>query len=386
MSRIEGDWIGAVETQAVFDALEGGGHRAFFVGGCVRNALLGTSVTDIDISTDAVPEEVMRLAEGAGLKAVPTGIEHGTVTVVSGHIGFEVTTFRRDVETDGRRAVVAFSTHKLDDARRRDFTMNALYADRQGIVIDPLGQGLTDLAAGRVRFIEDAEARIREDYLRILRFFRFHAWFGHPELGMEAEALAAIAANSAGIDTLSRERIGHEMRRLLSAPDPAPSLAAMSAAGVLLRVLPGADPRAVAPLVHGEKVLAVAPDPIRRLAVLGGTEVAAALKLSREETRRLATLSEAVSSGAEVTELAYRHGAGPAVDVALIRAALAGVLPDGRAIAEAEAGAQARFPLKAADLMPALQGAALGAKLSELEALWIASGFTLDREALIARA
>jgi poly(A) polymerase len=385
MTRIAGDWIGAPETQAVFDALEAGGYRAFFVGGCVRNALLREKVTDVDISTDAVPEEVNRLAKAAGLNPVPTGIEHGTITVVSGGEGHEVTTFRRDVETDGRRAVVAFSTDLADDARRRDFTMNALYADRTGAVIDPLGQGLADLAARRIRFIEDAEARIREDYLRILRFFRFHAWYGHPEDGIDPETLAPIAANLAGIDTLSRERVGHEMRRLLEARDPAPSLAAMAACGVLGRVLPGADPRFVAPLVHAEQELNVPPDPIRRLAALGGGEAAEALKFSKADARRLGELSEAVASGTPVAAVGYRHGANTALDTALLRAALGGHAPDAGALREAGRGAEARFPVTASDLMPGLQGAALGQTLKTLEAHWIASDFALTREDLLSR-
>lgn len=386
MTKIEGDWIADPATQAVFDALESGGHRAFFVGGCVRNALLRQPVTDIDLSTDAVPTEVIRLTAAAGLKPVPTGIEHGTVTVVSEHTGYEVTTFRRDVETDGRRAVVAFSTDKLDDARRRDFTMNALYADRRGTVIDPLGLGLSDLAAGRVRFIEDAEARIREDYLRILRFFRFHAWYGHPENGIDPDDLGPIAANSAGLETLSRERIGHEMRRLLAAPDPAPSLSAMASTGVLGHVLPGADARHVAPLVHAESLLSVAPDAMRRLAILAGESAATALKLSKTEARRLDLLREEMASDRGIEELGYRFGAELAVDVALLRAVSGNRPPDLSAQGLARRGAEARFPLKAKDLMPRYEGPDLGRKLAELERDWIESSFRLDRTALLARA
>ncbi len=385
MTRISGDWIADSATQAVFDALEGGGHRAFFVGGCVRNALLEQPVTDIDISTDAVPEEVIRLTEAAGLKPVPTGIDHGTVTVVSDHTGYEVTTFRRDVETDGRRAVVAFSTDKLDDARRRDFTMNALYADRTGTVLDPLGQGLSDLAEGRVRFIEDAESRIREDYLRILRFFRFHAWFGHPENGIDPEDLSPIAENAAGLETLSRERVGHEMRRLLAARNPAPSVAAMASTGVLARVLPGAETNYIGPLVHAEAALGTGPDAIRRLAALGGQDTSAALKLSREEARRLANLRAEIGSGRSVPELGYRHGAVFACDVAMLRSAFEGREVEASVSNLAEQGASAEFPVRAADLMPEHRGPELGARLALLERLWIESGFTMGREELLAQ-
>ena len=230
--RITGDWITRESTQALMKALNDAGHKALFVGGCVRNALLGVPVADVDIATDALPEEVMRIALAAKMKPVPTGIDHGTVTVVSGSIPHEVTTFRKDVETDGRRAVVAFATDVADDAHRRDLTINALYALADGTLVDPLG-GLPDLKARRVRFIEDAEARIREDYLRALRFFRFHAYYGDPAAGMDPEALAAIAANLDGLDTLSRERVGAELLNLLAAPDPAPAVAAMAQTGAL---------------------------------------------------------------------------------------------------------------------------------------------------------
>lgn len=288
--RITDAWLKDEGLQQVLHLLTDAGHLAFLVGGCVRNALLGKSVADIDIATDAVPDRVTDVARAAGLKVVPTGVEHGTVTVVVQGVPHEVTTFRRDVETFGRHATVAFSTCVEEDAARRDFTMNALYADAAGRIVDPIG-GLPDLMARRVRFVGDADARIREDYLRILRFFRFHAWYGDAEAGMDEAALAACGANSAGLDTLSRERIGHEMRRLLAAPDPAPALAAMRATGVLARVLPGADPTALGPLVHLEPPYA--PEWIRRLAVLGGSEAEDRLRLSRAEGGGLRRCSSA---------------------------------------------------------------------------------------------
>ncbi len=379
--KITGDWIEAEGVQQVLHLLTDAGHQGLLVGGCVRNALLYQPVADIDIATDAVPDRVMALARAAGLKVVPTGIEHGTVTIVIAGEPHEVTTFRRDVETHGRHATVAFATRVEEDAARRDFTMNALYADAEGRVVDPLG-GLPDLQARRVRFVGTADDRIREDYLRILRFFRFHAWYGDPEAGMDADALAACAANSAGTETLSRERIGHEMRRLLAAPDPAPAVAAMQATGVLARVLPGADPRAIAPLVHLEPPYA--PDWLRRLAALGGPDPDDALRLSRDEARRVEILRDGIGGATDLAELAYRHGADIARDIVLLRAAvLETPLPSGWEESVAK-GAEATFPLRAGDLMPALSGAALGARLKELEARWIASGFELSREQLLA--
>lgn len=378
--RISGEWIEAAAVQQVLHLLTAAGHRGLLVGGCVRNALLHLPVADIDIATDARPDQVSALARAAGLKVVPTGIEHGTVTVVIGGEPHEVTTFRRDVETHGRHATVAFSTRIEEDAARRDFTMNALYADASGRIVDPLG-GIADLRARRVRFVGDTGERIREDYLRILRFFRFHALYGDAAAGMDAEALAACAAHSAGTETLSRERIGHEMRRLLAAPDPAPALAAMQATGVLARILPGADGRALAPLIHLEPPYA--PDWLRRLAALGGTEPADRLRLSRDEAKRLGVLGDSLAAASGPAELAYRHGAALARDAVLLRAAFAGTpLPEGWEKAVAQ-GAAAEFPLGAADLMPALSGPALGARLSALESRWIASGFRLTRGDLL---
>lgn len=380
--RIEDDWIVRPETRAVFDALSAGGHRALFVGGCVRNALLGVPVGDIDIATDAPPETVMTLAHEAGLKPVPTGIDHGTITVVSGGLPHEVTTFRADIETYGRHAQVAFGHSIEADARRRDFTMNALYAECDGHVLDPLG-GLPDLRARRVRFIDDPAQRIREDTLRILRFFRFHACYGDPQGGLDPDGLAACAAARDSLAALSRERIGAEMRKLLAAPDPAPSVAAMQAAGVLGAILPGADAAALAPLVHLEAETETAPDALRRLASLGGEDASERLRLSRAEGRRLARLRDGIESGMSTAEIGYRFGAGEGADIVLLRAALLGspLAPD--ALDDIRRGAAAVCPVRAADLMPEHSGADLGRRLSEIETRWIASGFTLRREDLL---
>ena len=377
--KVGGDWMANPATQALCATLAAGGFRALFVGGCVRNALLGAPIADVDIATDARPEIVTVLAEKAGFKVVPTGIEHGTVTVVAAGIPHEVTTFRRDVATDGRRAVVAFSTRIEDDAQRRDFTMNALYAEADGTVIDPLG-GLPDLTARRLRFVGEAKARIREDYLRILRFFRFHAWYGDADGGLDAEGLAASAALSAGLETLSAERIGAEMRKLLAAPDPAPSMAAMAQAGILARVLPGADARALAPLVHLEGVLP--PRWLRRLAVLGGADPTDLWRLSRAESRDFGHIRDALTEDLSPAVLGWRLKA-LATDAVLARAALVGAPPPANWQAEVARGAGAVFPVKPADLMPGLQGPALGARLKALEAAWLQSNLQASRAELL---
>jgi len=382
MIRVSGEWFFADHTQAVCAVLTGAGHRALFVGGCVRNALLEVPVTDIDIATDARPERVMELAEAAGLKAVPTGFDHGTVTVIAGHLPHEVTTFRRDIETFGRHAVVAFAGTPEEDAHRRDFTMNALYATPEGAVVDPLG-GLADLRARRVRFIDDADARIREDYLRILRFFRFHAWYGDPAAGIDAGGLAACAANSAGIETLSRERVGAEVKKLLAAPDPSQSVASMAQAGILARALPGAEARLLPVLVHLEAGWDLPADPIRRLAALGGQDHAERLRLSKPEARRLDRLRGAMASAAGPAALGYHLGEEDARNAILLRAAALESPPPPEARKAIAKGAAAKFPVTSGDLMPAFSGPALGAKLKDLEARWIASDFTLGRDELL---
>ena len=318
---VRGDWINVAPTQAVCSALTIGGFQAFFVGGCVRNALLGVAVSDIDIATDALPEDTIRCAKDAGLRAFPTGIEHGTITVVSGGIAHEITTFRADVETDGRHATVQFSKSVEEDAARRDFSMNALYARADGSVLDPLG-GLQDLKRRHVRFIGDAAARICEDYLRSLRFFRFTAWYGDPALGIDADGLAAVAANLDGLDGLSRERVGAELKKLLAAPDPSMAVAAMRSAGVLLHVLDGADDRALAPLAHHEQTWDIAPDPLRRLSVLADAENADRLRLSKADRARWTMLRAEIGSMKSASHLGYLHGASAALDVLLLRAAI----------------------------------------------------------------
>ncbi|KIC40392.1 poly(A) polymerase [Ruegeria sp. ANG-R] len=384
MKRITEDWITKKATQDVCAALTNGGAQALFVGGCVRNALLQVPVSDIDIATDARPDRVVELAQKAGLKPIPTGIDHGTVTIISKGIPHEVTTFRRDVETDGRRAVVAFSDKVEEDAARRDFTMNALYARPDGTILDPL-DGLPDLQARRVRFIGAARDRIREDYLRSLRYFRFHAWYGDADAGFDADALAAIASNLGGLETLSRERVGAEMLKLLAAPDPAPSVAAMRSSGVLTRLLPGADDTALAILVKLEQDAGASPEAIRRLAAIAPVEVARTLRLSRAQLQRLTRMRDEAMATTSVAELGYRYGAAGGLHETLLRGAFQEQPWSGDLIEALEHGAAASFPIKAVDLIPAFSGPALGAKLAELEARWIASDFALSREELLAK-
>ena len=373
--RVLGEWLHHPGTQALCATLAAGGFQALFVGGCVRNALLAEPVNDIDMATDARPEIVSDLAKRAGFRVVPTGIDHGTVTVIAQGVAHEVTTFRQDVDTNGRHAVVRYSTLVADDAARRDFTMNALYARANGEVVDPLG-GLPDLVARRVRFVGNADLRITEDYLRILRFFRFFAWYGDPAKGVDAEGLAACAAHSAGIATLSRERVGAEFRKLLSAPDPSLAVASMAQAGVLAAALPGANARALPLVVHFG-----ADSWVARLAVLGG-EVET-LRLSRGDLAAIKIIREEIGSLRSAQELGYRHGQKRAEQVIRCRAAMLETeLPENWK-ADVAKGAAAVFPVKAAELIEAYQGKALGEQLRCLEHRWIASGFALTKAELL---
>ncbi|MGR3718746.1 MAG: CCA tRNA nucleotidyltransferase [Paracoccus sp. (in: a-proteobacteria)] len=376
MTRLPADILRDPALIAVLDAIEAGGHRALLVGGAVRNALLACPVEDIDIATDARPDDVMRLVRAAGLKAVPTGIDHGTITVVSDTRGFEVTTFRHDLETDGRHAVVAFSDDLAEDARRRDFTINALYAGRDGKVVDPVG-GLPDLAARRLRFVGQAQARIREDYLRILRFFRFLAWYGRDA---NPEAVAACSALKDGLARIARERIGAEMKKLLAASDPAPAMALMAETGVLARILPAATVDDLPALIAAEGPRP--PSWRRRLACLADRNSADLLRLSREEARAQQALRGALDAGWSLNEAGYRLGFEAATDCALIRAARGQELPQDWETRLAEA-ASARFPISADDLMPRLRGPALGRGMRAAEAAWIAADFVMPAPALI---
>lgn len=380
--KVGGPWLERAPTQAVLAMLARVGHRALVVGGCVRNAILGEPVADVDIATDAPPDRVAGLARDAGLKAVPTGIAHGTVTVIAEGVAHEVTTFRRDVATFGRHAQVSFSDRIEEDAARRDFTMNALYATAGGEVIDPLG-GLADTLARRVRFVGAPEDRIREDYLRILRFFRFLAWYGEPSEAPDAQGLAACAALVHGLDTLSRERVGAEITRLLAAPDPVPALAAMEGAGVLARVLPGAGLKHVRALVALERGLA--PSFPRRLAALGGEDPARRLRLSRAEAALLRSLREAAGGQESPAALGHQLGEGAGRDAVLLRAAIGGTAPPAGWQDELARGARARFPVTAGDLMPALSGPALGRRLEMLRRRWLDGGLRAGREELLAQ-
>lgn len=399
------EWLARRSTRMVMVLLNQGGHEARAVGGAVRNSLMGVPVGDVDMATTATPEEVMAMAAKSGVRAVDTGSEHGTVTLVHGAEAIEVTTLREDVETYGRHARVSFTRDWASDARRRDFTMNALYAGADGTVFDPLG-GYDDLMARHVRFIGDARERICEDYLRILRFFRFEAQYRAPDAPpaeMDTAALRAIEQESAGLALLSGERVHTELARLLTAPGVLRSLGVMMDTGVLARLLGGAvrlTDFAQAQMIQTAQGFTA--DPIVRLAVL-------AVRVE-EEAQRLARLLRL--SNAERDELVALPRAARAFSAEMhrgtARAALyrlgAQIYSAGVLLAWSQAGAEADdprwralfalpgdwtppdFPLKGADLMAlGMQpGPEVGAILRAVEQSWIDGDFAMDRDTLLA--
>ncbi|HEX3485835.1 MAG TPA: CCA tRNA nucleotidyltransferase [Micropepsaceae bacterium] len=392
-------WMTEPGTRAVMRALKADGGDARFVGGAVRNALLGETVGDVDIATPLVPQEVMQRLQNAGLGAVPTGIDHGTVTAIANGKPFEVTTLRRDVETDGRHAVIAFSTDWREDAARRDFTINALYADEDGAVYDYFA-GLADLHERRVRFVGDAATRIREDYLRILRLFRFHAWYGKGEL--DAEALAAAVAEKAGLKRLSGERVQKELLRLLEAKDPSLPLGVMQNASILGEILP-----ANLQLARLKRLVAIqigndmAPDAVLRLAALlpdgiaPADEVAGRLRFSNALRGRLLDAAEkdarigTALDPVQARKLLYDLHAGCFRDQVLLRWAATEAEAQDAAwrslVSLADNWTRPVFPLDGNDVM-ALgfeEGPEIGVRLKAIERWWVERGFAPDRAALL---
>ena len=403
------DWLAVPSLQQLLAALSEGGEEARVVGGAVRNTLLNEPVGDIDIASTTLPAETKARAESCGFKVVPTGIEHGTVTVVAKGVPYEVTTLRADVETHGRQATVAFGRDWQIDAERRDFTVNALYVRANGDVVDHVG-GLADIEKRELRFIGDAEQRITEDYLRILRFFRFFAWYGSGR--PDAAGLKACAKLKSHLQSLSAERVWSELKKLLSAPDPSRALLWMRQSCVLTQILPESEKwgiDAIHALVRSERDLGWQPDALLRLQAIVPpdaarmTELGKRLRLSNADKARLenwalADLPKPELSDAGLIKSIYGGSRQALID----RIKLA--LVSARAEAENDNQAMMRagnysrlldvaeraeipvFPISGADLMKLgfEKGPELGKQLKALEAAWLASGFELSKENLLA--
>lgn len=402
------EWLSWPQCRAVMAALHdgaGGEVVARYVGGAVRDALIGRPVRDIDIATSLTPDAAALKLVARGLKVVPTGIDHGTITAIADGRTFEITTLRRDVETDGRHATVAFTGDWREDAARRDFTMNAIYADADGNLFDPF-DGYQDLVAGRVRFIGDPAARIAEDALRILRFFRFHAWYG-PDEGtgpMDAAGLAACRAWVARLAILSRERVRDEILRLLGAPNPGPTVAVMMQAGVLPAVLPEAVlVDRLDGLVALERALKMN-DPLRRLGALlpdGAGDVGARLRLPKRDQLRLAEMilpRDEIAPGKSdnpfnrrMRALHYSLGREAFLDHLLLNWAERGASPRDKSwrafLKAADVWPRPEFPLRGRDALAlgVKPGPQVGDLLGELELWWASRDFRPSRSDLLER-
>lgn len=404
LSPQQAPWLEAGPLRKILSVLDADGEEARVVGGAVRNTLLGIAPGDVDIATTAKPDVVIRRAQAAGFHTVPTGIEHGTVTLVVREKPFEVTTLRQDVETDGRHAVVRFGRDWKRDAERRDFTINALFLTRHLDVVDHVG-GLPDIEARRVRFIGDASRRIAEDYLRVLRFFRFHAAYG--EGAMDAEGLSACIRAKPHLGQLSRERVRMELLKLLAAKHAVPVLATMSETGILIDVLGGVPVLAsLSNLMKEEAELGLEPSPVRRLGALAlriredADRLRERLRLTNEEHRRLRGMAEnwwrvsPAESEQSAKALLYRIGADAFVDRALLAFSRAEEKVNDAAwrklIALPSRWSAPKFPLASKDFtaLGVEKGPALGAAIAKAEELWVEAGFPEDKPALdgIARA
>ncbi|MCP9629740.1 CCA tRNA nucleotidyltransferase [Rhodopseudomonas palustris] len=391
--RADAPWLHDGPAAKVLALLNGGGEEARVVGGAVRNALLQLPIGDVDIATTALPDEVVRRAKAAGIKAVPTGIEHGTVTLVLEGHGFEVTTLREDVETFGRKAKVAFGRDWVRDAQRRDFTVNGLSLSPDGVVHDYV-DGLADIAARRVRFIGDPDQRIAEDYLRILRFFRIHAAYGAG--APERDGLLACIRGSGGLATLSAERMRMEILKLMVADGALASVVAMADGGLLLKVLGGVSyPGTFAAMIAAEAALGLDPDPVRRLAALAvavtedAKRLTQRLRLSNAENKRLDSMGHrwwrlAGMDEATARRRLYRLGEARFHDRMMLAWARAGSRADPaywrERIALPQRWRAPAFPLKAADFIARgfAAGPALGHVLTLAEDAWLAADFPVD--------
>ncbi|MHB2264078.1 CCA tRNA nucleotidyltransferase [Aliihoeflea sp. PC F10.4] len=410
MTIADAPWFNDEALQRLLAVLSADGEEARIAGGAVRNALLGEPVTDVDIATTCLPDETERRAAEAGFKPVPTGKAHGTITVVAKGRPFEVTTLRADVETHGRHATVAFGRDWQVDAERRDFTINALYATAKGDVVDLVG-GLKDLERRNLRFIGEADDRIGEDYLRILRFYRFFAWYGSGR--PDAEGIKATARLKSGLSTLSAERVWSELKKLLSAPDPSRALLWMRQSGVLTTILPESEKwgiDAVPGLIAAERDLGWPVDALLRLQAIippmpeRADSISSRLRLSKAEAKRLHDWAAFGAVEPEMSEIAlakqmFLSGREPAVD--RLRLGLAGARAKALSADEAlidagristllkfaEGWEKPNFPVKGRDFVAlgAGQDETLGAALAKVKDEWIASGFRLERPALIER-
>jgi len=380
--QINSEWIKNKVTQNILKIFEGADHNAYLVGGCIRNSILNIPVTDIDISTDATPQQTLDLFNRENFKVAPTGFSHGTVTVISEGIPYQITTMRSDQNTDGRHADVVFSDDIKKDAERRDFTINALYADSTGKIINPIG-GLEDFNPLAIKFIGDPNNRIQEDYLRILRFFRFHAQFSELVTQFDKVALDAIKKNQDGLKKLSKERIWSELKKILSTSNPARSLYKMSQLGILEIILENKNVHNLKRFNLIEKKMGLEPEPIRRLVAITENNEDTFLNLSRKEAKKFSLLKGLLKKKHDPAELVYQFNREIAQSVLAIYTFYKGEKLRLSDIKKIEKACLFPCPITGAQISKYMDGPAVGIKIKEAQRAWIKSNFKSDEAKIL---
>ena len=381
----ETKWLRNPSAQKLSKLYKSFGYQVLFVGGCVRNTILKIPVTDIDLATDAQPEEIIKIAKENNIRFVPTGLAHGTITLIIDNKNYQITTFRTDFDHDGRYAKVEFTESLLLDASRRDLTINALYCNHVGEVIDPLN-GLDDIKKQKIKFIGNPNERIKEDNLRILRFFRFQAIYGNKNLEIDSIALEACHNHKSKLAALSKERITSELRKILSAPNPLEVIIKMNETGVLNELFQNVSIDSLEAYLKTEEKFKININWLGRLLSLQVTQEEESLKLTRCEFKFLKQTKSAIENQIHVLEFSYYNGVENGKIYSILQNFRHNIILSKNLLNQINSLATKKFPITAKDLMPEIRGKKLGEALRSLEDQWIKSNFTLSKKDLLAEA
>ena len=381
----ETKWLRNPSAQKLSKLYKNFGYQVLFVGGCVRNTILKMPVTDIDLATDAQPEEIIKIAEENNIRFVPTGLAHGTITLIIDNKNYQITTFRTDFDHDGRYAKVEFTESLLLDASRRDLTINALYCNDVGEVIDPLN-GLDDIKKQKIKFIGNPNERIKEDNLRILRFFRFQAIYGNKNLEIDSIALEACHNHKSKLAALSKERITSELRKILSAPNPLEVIIKMNETGVLNELFQNVSIDSLEAYLKTEEKFKININWLGRFLSLQVTQEEESLKLTRCEFKFLKQTKSAIENQIHVLEFSYYNGVENGKIYSILQNFRHNIILSKNLLNQINSLATKKFPITAKDLMPEIRGKKLGEALRSLEDRWIKSNFTLSKKDLLAEA
>ena len=379
----ETKWLRNPSAQKLSKLYKSFGYQVLFVGGCVRNTILKMPVTDIDLATDAQPEEIIKIAKENNIRFVPTGLVHGTITLIIDNKNYQITTFRTDFDHDGRYAKVEFTESLLLDASRRDLTINALYCNHVGEVIDPLN-GLDDIKKQKIKFIGNPNERIKEDNLRILRFFRFQAIYGNKNLEIDSIALEACHNHKSKLAALSKERITSELRKILSAPNPLEVIIKMNETGVLNELFQKVSIDSLEAYLKTEEKFKININWLGRLLSLQVTQEEESLKLTRCEFKFLKQTKSAIENQIHVLEFSYYNGVENGKIYSTLQNFKHNIILSKNLLNQINSLATKKFPITAKDLMPEISGKKLGKALRSLEDRWIKSNFTLSKKELLA--